>query len=337
MRKLRRTHMSNRQKNPSADGDAAATPRGSGRKTQGLSRRNFLSLGALAGCAALGAPARAGAVPEFKGWPKSYGMLTDFTACVGCRSCEEACNAANKMPQPDTPFSDGSVFKDLRWPSAKTYTVVNRYESRGDPPKPVYRKIQCNHCLEPACATACPIHAYTKTPEGAVIYNEDLCFGCRYCVIACPFNMPGYDYESALEPKIVKCVFCYDRIKEGQIPACAEACPGGALTFGRRADLLKLARRRIMDNPDKYVDHIYGEHEVGGTAWLYISAVPFEQLGFPTDLPKRPLIQLTEGYLSAVPVIFTTFPALFGMVYAAMRRRSREEHDEKSTHREGEE
>ena len=169
----------------------------------------------------------------------------------------------------------------------------------------------------PACATACPIHAYTKTPEGAVIYNENLCFGCRYCVIACPFNIPAYDYESALEPKIMKCILCYPRIKEGKLPGCAEACPAGAITFGKRADLLKLARKRIADNPGKYVDHIFGEREVGGTSWLYISGVPFEQLGFPTNLPKKSPLELSKGYLSTIPVIFTSFPAIFGLLYAA--------------------
>jgi Fe-S-cluster-containing dehydrogenase component len=284
----------------------------------------------IAGCAALGIPAHAHALPEFKGWPKSYGMLTDLTACVGCRSCEEACNEANRMPASQKPFDDGSVFEEHRWPSARALTVVNRYENPGDPASPLYRKIQCNHCLEPACATACPIHAYTKTPEGAVIYNENLCFGCRYCLVVCPFNIPAYDYENALEPKVVKCVLCYGRIKEGQIPACAEACPSGALTFGMRADLLKLARKRIMDYPKKYIDHIYGEHEVGGTSWLYISGVPFEQLGFPANLPKKPLIELTKGYLSLVPVIFTTFPALFGMMYAAIRHHERAAQKEES-------
>jgi len=300
----------------------------------GITRRNFLSLSMLAGCAAIGLPANAQATPDFKGWPGSYGMLTDFTACVGCRSCEKACNEANNMPSPERPFDDGSVFNEQRWPSAKAYTVVNRYENPGDSSGPVYRKIQCNHCLEPACATACPIHAYTKTAEGAVTYNPDLCFGCRYCVIACPFNMPAYDYDSAFEPKIIKCFFCYERIKEGKLTACAEACPAGALTFGRRKDILKLARKRINDNPRKYIDHIYGEHEVGGTSWLYISSVPFELLGFPSNLPSKPLIELSRGYLSSVPVVFTTFPAIFGMVYALTHHREKENEEGINQHKE---
>lgn len=308
--------------------------KGAKASSSGLTRRKFLSLSMLVGCSAIGLSADAHATPEFKGWPESYGMLTDLTACVGCRSCEKACNEANNMPSPQKPFDDGSVFNEHRWPSAKALTVVNQYKNPGDSSRPVFRKIQCNHCLEPACATACPIHAYSKTAEGAVTYNPDLCFGCRYCVISCPFNMPGYDYDSAFEPKIIKCFFCYERIKEGKVTACADACPAGALTFGRRKDILKLARKRINDDPKKYIDHIYGENEVGGTSWLYISSVPFELLGFPTNLPSKPLIELSKGFLSSVPVIFTTFPAIFGMVYALTRHRDKEEKEGPDQHKE---
>jgi Fe-S-cluster-containing dehydrogenase component len=288
-----------------------------------MDRRKFLALGAMSGCAVLGNPKKAFAGKSFEGWPKSYGMLTDLTKCAGCRSCEKACNKVNDLPEPDVSFDSDSVFESHRRPDAKTYTVVNRYENPADPGRPVYRKVQCNHCKEPGCATACPIRAYTKTPEGAVMYDEDLCFGCRYCMIACPFYVPAYDYDSPLEPKIVKCILCYDIIKNGGVPACAEACPTGAVTFGRRKDLIRLARKRIMENPDRYIDHIYGEHEVGGTNWVYISGVPFEQLGFPANLPKKPVIELSKGFLSSVSVVFTVWPALFGMVYAAVRHRDK--------------
>jgi len=285
-----------------------------------MGRRSFLgAMAAASGCILLGKASSAFASGRFEGWPGSFGMLTDLTACVGCRSCERACNEVNGLSAPETDFGDGAVFDTKRRPTAQAYTVVNKYETRGG--KTVFRKVQCNHCKEPACASACPAHAYSKTKEGAVMYDESLCFGCRYCMVACPFYVPAYSYESALEPKIVKCVLCYGRIRDGGVPACAEACPVGAVTFGKRDDLIVLARRKILKHPDRYINHIYGEHEAGGTNWLYVSGVPFEELDFPTNLPDQPLIEMTKGFLSAVPLVFTVWPALFGMCYAALRHR----------------
>jgi Fe-S-cluster-containing dehydrogenase component len=295
---------------------------GRGQASQAISRRAFLGgTAAFGGASLIGSPSPSQAEANLEGWPDRFGMLTDLTACVGCRSCERACNEANGLPAPETPFDDPGVFEQLRRPTSSAYTVVNRYPRPEGEGPPVYRKLQCNHCNEPACATACPARAYEKTPEGAVRYMEDLCFGCRYCMTACPFNVPAYSYESALEPKIVKCTFCYDRIKQGKIPACAEACPAGALTFGKRSDLVELARRKIGNEPDRYVDHVYGEREVGGTSWLYLSGVPFGDLGFPTNLPTEPLIDNTKGFLSAVPTVLVVWPALFGMCYSALKHR----------------
>lgn len=300
-----------------------------------ITRRKFLGTASVIGGAALaGSYATTADSKEFSGWPDSFGCLTDLSACVGCRSCEEACNKQNKLPAPKIPFDDKAVFNEQRRPTVSAFTVVNQYKNPKAPDKPVYRKIQCNHCLEPGCATACPIHAYTKKPKGAVVYNEDLCFGCRYCMTACPFYVPAFDYESALEPKIVKCGMCYDRVKKGGIPACADACPAGAITFGKRKDLIGIAREKIAKQPDKYIDHIYGEHEVGGTSWIYISAVPFEQLGFPTNLPTTPLVEQTKGFLSAVPLVLTVWPALFGMCYAALRHRENIEKEKPASERE---
>lgn len=305
----------------------------SGPASQTISRRNFLGGAAVFGGATLvGAPCTAEAASDFEGWPDRFGMLTDLTACVGCRSCERACNAENNLPAPEQPFDDPSVFEQIRRPTSSAYTVVNRYQSPDGKGGPVYRKLQCNHCNEPACATACPARAYRKTPEGAVAYNEDLCFGCRYCMTACPFNVPAYSYESAFEPKIVKCTFCYPRIKKGLIPACADACPAGALTFGKRSDLIKLARNKIENAPDRYIDHIYGEQEAGGTSWMYLSGVPFGDVGFPTNLGKEPMIEHTKGFLAAVPTVLVVWPALFGMCYSALKHReeavAREEEEE---------
>ncbi|HET6516242.1 MAG TPA: 4Fe-4S dicluster domain-containing protein [Thermodesulfovibrionales bacterium] len=300
-------------------------------KGRSISRRAFLgSVAGAGGAAMLAGPKKVLGYQEFTGWPNSKGCLTDLTRCVGCRSCEKACNEANHLPAPKLPFDDKSVFEEQRRPNYQAYTVVNRYENPKDKNSFVFRKMQCNHCKEPACATACPIHAYSKTPEGAVFYDENLCFGCRYCMTACPFYVPAFDYWSALEPKIVKCTMCLDRIKAGKMTACAEACPAGAITFGKRTDLITIARERIKKNPDRYIDHIYGEHEVGGTNWMYISGVPFEQLGFPTNLPTTPLVEQTKGFLSSVPVVLTVWPALFGMCYTALRHRTGAENEEES-------
>jgi Fe-S-cluster-containing dehydrogenase component len=278
-------------------------------------------LGAAGVGTTLGRPAQAAGTANFTGYPDALGVLFDATRCIGCRKCEEACNKVNELPAPVKPFSDLAVLERRRRTDAKTYTVVNRYENVPGAKGPLYRKIQCNHCNEPGCATACPARAYAKTPEGAVYYNEDLCFGCRYCMTACPFNVPAYSYESAFEPKIVKCTFCLPRLKQGKIPACAEACPAGALTFGKRGDLLKLAHGKIEKDPERYIDHVYGEREVGGTSWMYLSSVPFGDLGFPTNLPNEPLIENTKGFLAAVPSVLVVWPALFGMCYAALRHR----------------
>ncbi|PWB63264.1 MAG: hypothetical protein C3F14_08520 [Deltaproteobacteria bacterium] len=291
-----------------------------------LSRRRVLqTLAAAGGATLVGASAEVFADNKIKGWPDRKGMLTDLTECVGCRTCEKACNRANGLPEPEVPFDEKSVFEKKRRPTASAYTVVNRYENPKSSDKPLYRKVQCNHCNEPGCASACPVRAYTKTPEGAVLYNKDVCFGCRYCMVACPFYVPAYDYESALDPRIVKCTMCHGRVKNGGIPACAEACPVGAVTFGKRSDLIRAARERIRKNPDRYVDHIFGEYEVGGTSWLYLSGVPFDRLDFPANLVEKPLVEQTKGFLSAVPLVLTIWPALLGMCYASTRNKEGKE------------
>jgi hypothetical protein len=141
-------------------------------------------------------------------------------------------------------------------------------------------------------------------------------------MVACPFDVPAYEYHSALHPRVRKCTFCFEtRLKEGRAPACTEACPREVMTFGRREDLIKLARQKIARNPDKYVDHIYGEHEVGGTSWMYISSQPFEKIGFRTDLGTTPYPSLTRNYLSAAPLVMAIWPAFFLSIYLFTKRK----------------
>ena len=232
-----------------------------------VSRRKFLGwLGAAAGAGGLAArPARAASNKEFSGYPGSLGVLHDITRCIGCRHCEAACNQVNQLPAPAQPFDDLTVLAERRRTDAAHYTVVNRFTVAGAA-APVHVKQQCNHCLEPACASACFVKAFRKTPSGAVSYDASLCVGCRYCMIACPFNIPAYEYAEPLSPRVMKCTLCQPRIEKGQRPGCVDACPKEALTFGPREALIREARERIRRHPDRYRDHVYGEHEMGGTS-----------------------------------------------------------------------
>jgi Fe-S-cluster-containing dehydrogenase component len=289
-----------------------------------ISRRKFLGwLGAAGIGAAVGRRARAASNAHFSGHADAVGVLFDNVLCIGCRRCEEGCNTVNELPKPDRPFDDLAVLESRRRTEAGTYTVVNRYDSRAQGGPPVFRKIQCNHCLEPACASACFVSAFTKTPSGAVVYDASVCVGCRYCMIACPFEIPTYEYDKAFTPRIQKCTLCHPRIARGLLPGCVEACPTESLTFGRREDLLRIARRRIDRHPDRYVDHIYGETEMGGTNWLYLSGVPFAQIGMREDLGVTPAPQLTAGALGAVPIVVGLWPVLLTGIYAINKRKEK--------------
>ncbi len=290
-----------------------------------ISRRGFLKGTAAVGGSlllwnTLGNPVKAFA-QDLSGWPDRYGMLTDITRCFGCRRCEEACNEANELPPPIIPFDDKAVFEEKRRLDARSYTVVNRYQNKRTG-EPVYRKVQCNHCAEPACVSACLVGALKKSPDGPVTYDESLCIGCRYCMTACPFYIPAFEYFDAGSPAIQKCFMCYNvRILKGEVPACATECPVEAITFGKRSELLNLARDRIRREPGRYIDHIYGEHEVGGTDWLYISGVPFEELDFPSGLGTTPYPELTREFLSVVPLVIIIWPALLGGFYLFSKHR----------------
>ncbi|MBN2332582.1 MAG: 4Fe-4S dicluster domain-containing protein [Deltaproteobacteria bacterium] len=306
----------------------------------GISRRGFFKVVAGGSALALAPKKSAFGMAEFDGYPESMGVLVDLTRCIGCRTCEAACNREHGLPEPDLPFNDLSVFDQTfhggtqkRRTDDGAFTVVNRYDTK-TAGGPVYRKIQCNHCKEPACLTSCFVSAYKKTKEGAVIYNPDVCVGCRMCMVACPFGIPAYSYDSALHPEVIKCNFCYDnRLKHGKPPACVEACPQEALTFGHRNTLVKTAHERIRANPEKYVDHVYGETEVGGTSWMYLSGVPFDQLGFNTSLQHHPILDNTKSFLGIVPMVLGIWPAMFMGFHLLATGGKKEEENKKSQHR----
>ena len=257
---------------------------------------------------------------------QTMGVLVDTTKCLGCRMCEYACAKANDLPEPEKEIDRATE----RTPTPTQLTVNNRYETEKGP---VSVKRQCMHCLRPACVSACLTKAMHKTPTGAVDWDGKKCMGCRFCMVSCPFNVPKFEYNSA-NPKITKCVMCVERLAEGEKPACVSGCPAGALVFGRREDLLEEARTRIYTEPGKYVPHIYGEHEAGGTAWLYLAKVPFDQLGFRTDLGTTAFPMYTKEFLYSVPLALTLMPPFLLAVNRATTRKHPEE--ERTTETESE-
>ncbi|MGD8439426.1 MAG: 4Fe-4S dicluster domain-containing protein [Holophagae bacterium] len=283
-----------------------------------VTRRGFI--GGAVGAAITASTADAGTVKHFEGYPGRYGLLHDTTLCVGCRSCEVACKQVNNLPPVEQPVNDPRVFDTVRRTTDTSLTVVNRYVDHDDGEPDVYRKLQCMHCNEPCCATVCPCHAFEKTPEGPVLYHPELCMGCRYCVMACPYYALAYEYENPLTPKVMRCTMCYDRIKEGLHPGCADACPMGAITFGERDELIRIAHERIRKHPDRYIDHIFGEHEFGGTSWMVLAGTPFRDLDLDEGVTSEPLPAIATSYLGVVPLVITIYPGLLLGMYAFSKR-----------------
>ena len=276
----------------------------------GIDRRNFFRvLGVTGATLALGNELNASEREEEIN--DTYGILYDTFMCGGCQTCEFTCAELHNLPEP----KDKPEIGVTRKTNDKRRTVVNAYKtSEGE----VDVKRQCMHCLEPACVSACLTQAMYKTKEGPVIWREDKCMGCRYCMVSCPFDMPKFEYNSP-NPKIIKCDMCYDRIKEGKEPGCVEICPAGALVFGKRSELIKEARKRIVEYPEWYIDHVYGEHEAGGTGFMYNAPVPFKEMDFNTKLQKKSYPELTKGFLYSVPSIFILWPTILLGIHEATK------------------
>lgn len=276
-----------------------------------MNRRSFVKTLGAVGLTTL--PAKKISAEEKSEAKEFMGILVDTTECVGCRSCEEACAEAHGFPAPDP---DDSVFDTVRKTSITQWTLVNRFEVDDNE---IFVKKQCMHCNQPACTSACLTKAMLKQEDGPVIWREDKCMGCRFCMLSCPFDIPKFEYDE-WNPKIQKCNMCFDRLKEGEIPTCVDACPAEAIIFGKRSDLIEEANTRIYTNPDDYVHHIYGEHEAGGTGYLYLSSVPFDQIGFRTDIGTTPYPEYTQDFLYAVPIILALWPPLLLAMSNATKR-----------------
>ena len=294
-----------------------------------IDRRNFFKLAAVGSASLMlggSLSAEEGASTDHN---ESFGVLVDTVACIGCRKCEWACNDVNHLPTQELKaFEDKSVFAQHRRPDSAAFTVVNQFAANSNPDKKYTIKVQCMHCNEPACASACIVGALRKAPNGPVTYDAWKCIGCRYCMVACPFQVPAYEYHNALDPQVRKCTFCATRLAEGKKPGCVGICPEEALTFGKRGELVDLARSRIKSRPDKYVDYIYGEHEVGGTSWMYLAGVDFSN----TELPKLTSDSITHRTEKIQHGVFKNFVpplALYGLLGLVMHSLREDNNKEK--------
>jgi len=299
-----------------------------------LDRRRFLQVGLAAASFATPSGAQAaqapGAPPEPAGAAADadhVGVLNDTTLCIGCRECEAACNRRNHLPRTAAPFSDRDVLRTFRRPTDTAFTVVNQFQGSPSPDQAAllqtYCKVQCMHCLNPSCVSACIVGAMTKARDGSVVYNPTICLGCRYCQVACPFEVPAYEFNEPLVPRVRKCELCSDRVKgTGANPACAASCPTEALVFGRRADLLAMAKERIARRPDRYVNHVYGEHEVGGTSWMYLTGRPVQEVGLlplPSTPPPERTEEIQHGIFKYGIIPITVYSVLAGVMWVTHR------------------
>jgi Fe-S-cluster-containing dehydrogenase component len=302
-----------------------------------INRRQFLRGVAAGGGAAAVTTVTGGEAEAFQRAPKprppeAFGLLYDSTLCVGCKACVSGCKRANDMPVDISPDQRGwnegtwDTAKDL---SARTLNVIKVYQNGDMAEKDreengyAFIKRQCLHCVDPSCVSCCPVSAMTKDPEtGIVSHDPDRCIGCRYCVYACPFQVPKYDFEGPFG-QIHKCQLCKHRLAEGELPGCADSCPTGATLFGRFKDLREEAQRRLNLKPGDtyayprgdingkygpynppnakvvnaaYLPEVYGETVLGGTQALYLAGVPFDKLGLPYgNVPDHAYATETEG------------------------------------------
>ena len=283
------------------------------------SRRDFLKTTGIIGAAATGFDAKnSEAAPTNIISDDRMAVLIDTTVCIGCRRCEYACKKAHDIPPgEELDYNDRSVFEKMRRPEVDALTVVNEFQTNLPDNLPTNVKVQCMHCDHPACVSACIVGAFSKQENGAIIWDSTKCIGCRYCIVACPFQVPTFEYEKAIQPRILKCDFCYDRQIEGKLPACVDICPVEALTFGKRFELVKLAHKKINDNPEKYIDHVYGEHEAGGTSWMYLANRKFEEFAFPMH-SSEPAPGASESLQHAIFKYFIPPASLFALLGGIM-------------------
>lgn len=236
-----------------------------------------------------------------------YGFLMDASRCIDCRACMVACSVENNVPMQHTRIWMKDTGVVGQFPNLQRHTIP----------------YHCMHCLDPSCVSACTVGALQKNEDGIITYDNERCIGCRYCMYACPFEIPNFEWEQRMA-LIVKCDLCVSQLEEGGQPACSATCPTGAIRFGSREEMLELARERIKNNPQRYINHIYGEHENGGTCTFYISPVPFEDLGLPTTTLTESPAYFNRLVTHGTPAVAAGVAIGMTGVYMAIQRQAKD-------------
>jgi Fe-S-cluster-containing dehydrogenase component len=292
-----------------------------------INRRTLLKSLATAGATVAAAPVSGLARAAKRRPDDAVGLLYDATRCIGCKACMTACRE-NAGLDPDV---RQGLWDDPLNLNANAKNIIKL--TKGENGAESFMKMQCMHCVDPGCVSVCMLGALQKGEQGVVTYNAEQCIGCRYCQVACPFNVPAFEWRSAT-PQIVKCDLCQKRLAEGKIPACADVCPREAVIFGRVDDLLKDAHARIAAEPGKYEAKVYGEHDGGGTQVLYLTSkqVSFAALGLPElgtrsvpSLPEKIQHTIYQGFVAPVALY-----AVLGAVIVRNRKRGRSEEEVES-------
>ncbi|MFC2071241.1 4Fe-4S dicluster domain-containing protein [Chloroflexota bacterium] len=241
-----------------------------------LNRRDFLKLSAPAICLpviSVVQTSEIGLIETYRAFsPKTDGkaMLNDTSKCIGCRTCEAACQRQNK-----TSYSNA---------------IVKKLDTNGKEGN-LFCKLQCMHCTEATCVKVCPAGALKQHELGFIDYDKDKCIGCGYCVEFCPFQVPRLSGSTLTGvQKMDKCNFCADRVANNQQPACAEACPVGAITFGDHDQLVVEGRERVEMLKKAHPNAmLYGENGLEGLHVMYVLQEPADVYGLPKD-PRVPLV-----------------------------------------------
>ena len=205
------------------------------------------------------------------------GFLVDTSRCIGCRSCQVACKQWNKLDADQT-ANQGS-FENPRDLTPALYNRIRFVEQADSSGAMTWRFLneRCMHCGDAGCLKVCPSPgALYRTKDGIVAYDKEKCISCKYCVSACPFNIPRYGSDD----KVAKCHLCLDRVGAGMTPACAKACPTETLKFGKRSDLIASAKAAGKK--------LYGESDLSGLGVVYALEGPPEQYGLPSK-PSIPM------------------------------------------------